>query len=101
MKDQAEHQPLVFVVQKHQARTLHYDFRLEIDGVMPSWAIPKGPTLDSSVKRLAIPTSNHAMEYRHFEGVLPAGQEGAGPVMIWDEGTCIPERERGNGDEKR
>ncbi len=95
MNEQAENQPLVFVVHKHQATTLHYDFRLEMGGVMPSWAIPKGPTLDPRLKRLAMPTTDHTLEYRHFEGVLQEGHYGAGPVMVWDEGTYVPEREVG------
>ena len=84
---------LVFVIHKHRATSLHYDFRLEIGGVMPSWAIAKGPTLDNALKRLALPTTDHEMEYRHFEGVIPVGSYGAGPVMIWDEGYYIPEIE--------
>lgn len=89
---------LLFVIQKHDATRLHYDFRLEIDGVMPSWAIPKGPTLDNTKKRLAMKTPDHSMEYRNFEGVLPEGKYGAGPVIIWDEGYYIPEIETAPGE---
>jgi bifunctional non-homologous end joining protein LigD len=92
-------QALQFVVQKHRATALHYDFRLEHRGVMLSWAVPKGPSPDPAVKRLAMETEPHPMDYNQFEGVIPEGAYGGGTVMIWDKGVWAPIAQDRLGDE--
>ena len=92
---------MIFVIQKHRTIRFHFDFRLQVGKVMPSWSIPKGFQEDPKVKRLAMKTEDHSLDYRNFHGTIPEGEYGAGEVSIWDEGTYIPEIEVTKGVRKK